>query len=36
MFQSLVHSCSQVGVDLKIDVMHIDFEIAVREAVRSA
>ena len=35
MFQNLVHSCSQVGVDLKIAILHIDFEIAVHEAVRS-
>ena len=35
MFQQLVHSCSQVGVDLKIAVRHLEFEIAVHEAVRS-
>ena len=33
MLQHLGHSCSQVGVDLKIAVLHIDFEIAVHEAV---
>ena len=35
MRQHLGHSCSQVGVDLKIAVLHIDFEIAVHEAVSS-
>ena len=35
MLQHRVHSCSQVGVDLKIPVvLHLDFEIAVHEAVR--
>jgi hypothetical protein len=36
MLQHLGHSYSQVGVDLKIAVLHIDFEIAVHEAVSSA
>jgi hypothetical protein len=36
MLQHLGHSCSQVGVDLKIAVLHIDFEIAVHKAVSSA
>ena len=35
MLQHLGYSCSQVGVDLKIAVRHIDFQIAVHEAVRS-
>jgi len=35
MFQHLVHSCSQVGVDLKIAVLHLNFEISIHEAVRS-
>jgi hypothetical protein len=33
MFHHLVHSCSQVGVDLKIAVLHLNFEIVVHEAV---
>jgi hypothetical protein len=33
-FQHLVHSCSEVGVDLKMTVLHLDFVIAVHEAVR--
>ena len=34
-FQHLVNSCSHVGVDLKIVVLYLNYEIAVHEAVRS-
>jgi hypothetical protein len=35
MFQHLVQSCPQFGVNFDISVLHLDFEIAVLEAVLS-
>ena len=35
MFQHLVQSCSQSGVNLDLSVLHLDFEISVHEAVLS-
>jgi hypothetical protein len=35
MFQDLVQSCSQSGVNLDLSVLHLDFEISIHEAVLS-